>query len=173
MTVSVLRQLFSKKNLCCDVLIFFTPWTWLIKTLNYLKILVVIHWDTSWIAERQIRFAQDQQVLLIRYRPTPRTISVSSGHRLPSGYRLPLRETIAGRNRNSSRSSCHLLLGLKQGYPLYSPYGCSLWYHQSEAWLGRAESTTSPTLCSKCHDRDSNPDSADRTPEFESGALNR
>ena len=34
-----------------------------------------------------------------------------------------------------SGGSCHLLLGLKQGYPLYSPYGCRLRYHQSEAWL--------------------------------------
>ena len=33
-----------------------------------------------------------------------------------------------------SRGSCHLLLGLKQGYPFYSPYGCRLGYHQSEAW---------------------------------------
>jgi hypothetical protein len=23
---------------------------------------------------------------------------------------------------------------MKQGYPLYSPYGCRLGYHQSEAW---------------------------------------
>ena len=31
----------------------------------------------------------------------------------------------------------HLLLhvlGLTQGYPLYSPYGCMFGYHQSEAW---------------------------------------
>ena len=34
-----------------------------------------------------------------------------------------------------ARGRCHLLLGLKQGYPLYSPYGCRLGYHQSEAWL--------------------------------------
>ena len=33
-----------------------------------------------------------------------------------------------------SRGHCHLLLGLKQGYPLYSPYGCRLGYHQTEAW---------------------------------------
>ena len=33
-----------------------------------------------------------------------------------------------------SRGRCHLLLGLKQGYPFYSPYGCRLGYHQSEAW---------------------------------------
>ena len=32
------------------------------------------------------------------------------------------------------RGRCHLLLGLKQCYPLYSPYGCRLGYHQSEAW---------------------------------------
>ena len=38
---------------------------------------------------------------------------------------------------------------------------------------GRAESTTSPISRSKCHDRDSNPHSADQTPEIESGALNR
>ena len=25
-------------------------------------------------------------------------------------------------------------IGLKQGYPFYSPYGCRLGYHQSEAW---------------------------------------
>ena len=28
-----------------------------------------------------------------------------------------------------------MLLGLKQGYPLYSPYGCMLGYYPSEAWL--------------------------------------
>ena len=33
-----------------------------------------------------------------------------------------------------SRSCCHLLLGLKQGYPFHSPYGCRLGYHQFEAW---------------------------------------
>ena len=33
-----------------------------------------------------------------------------------------------------SRGPCHLLLGLKQGYPFYSPYECRLGYHQSEAW---------------------------------------
>ena len=32
------------------------------------------------------------------------------------------------------RGRCHLLLGLKQGYPFLSPYGCRLGYHQSEAW---------------------------------------
>ena len=65
-----------------------------------------------------------------------------------------------------SRGLCYLLLGLKQGYPFYSLYRCRLGYHQSEA---RAESTTSPILYSKCHDGDSNPHSADQTPELESG----
>ena len=33
-----------------------------------------------------------------------------------------------------------LLLGLKQGYPFYSPHGCRLGYHQSKAWpVDRAE----------------------------------
>ena len=32
------------------------------------------------------------------------------------------------------RGCCLLLLGLKQGYPFYSPYGCRLGYHQSESW---------------------------------------
>ena len=76
-----------------------------------------------------------------------------------------------GYNFVFSRGRCHLLQGLKQGYPLYSQYGCRLGYHQSETWL--VESTTSPTLRSKCHDRDLNLHSADRTPELESGALNR
>ena len=39
-----------------------------------------------------------------------------------------------GYNYVLSRDRCHLLLGLKQGYPLYSPYGSRLGYHQSEAW---------------------------------------
>ena len=39
-----------------------------------------------------------------------------------------------GYNYFFSRGRCHLLLGLKQGYPFYSPYGCRLGYHQSEAW---------------------------------------
>ena len=68
------------------------------------------------------------------------------------------------------RGRCHLLLGLKQGYPFYSPYG---WVSSVRSLLGRTESTTSPILQSKCHDRDSNPHSADQTPELESGALNR
>ena len=33
-----------------------------------------------------------------------------------------------------SRGRCHLLLGMKQGYPFYSPYECRLGYHQSKAW---------------------------------------
>ena len=34
------------------------------------------------------------------------------------------------------RSHCHLLLGLKQGYPLYSTYGCRLGnLHQKPGWL--------------------------------------
>ena len=33
-----------------------------------------------------------------------------------------------------SRGLCHPLLRLKQGYPFYSPYGCRLGYHLSEAW---------------------------------------
>ena len=39
------------------------------------------------------------------------------------------------------RAVCHLhvLLGLKQGYPLYSPYGCRLGYHPLEAWLAEQE----------------------------------
>ena len=34
-----------------------------------------------------------------------------------------------------ARGRCHPLLWLKQGYPLYSPYGCRLGYCPSEAWL--------------------------------------
>ena len=73
------------------------------------------------------------------------------------------------------RGHCHLLLGLKQGYPFdIFPYECRLGYHQFEACrAGRAESTTSPILCSKCHNRDSNQHPADQTPVLESGALNR
>ena len=33
-----------------------------------------------------------------------------------------------------SRGRCHLLLGLKQGCPFYSPYGCRLGYYQSKVW---------------------------------------
>ena len=41
-------------------------------------------------------------------------------------------------------------------------------------FIPEAESTTSPSLCSKCHQEpDSNPHSADQTPELESGATAR
>ena len=50
-----------------------------------------------------------------------------------------------------SRGRYQTLLGLKQGYPLYSPYGCRLVYHPSEAWLVEQESATSPAFVDLFH----------------------
>ena len=71
-----------------------------------------------------------------------------------------------------SRGRCHLLLGLNQVYTIYSPNGCT-WVSSIRSLAGRTESTTSPILRSKCHERDSNQHSADQTPEIKSCVLNR
>ena len=63
------------------------------------------------------------------------------------------------------RGHCHLLLGMKQDHPLYSPYGLRLGYLPSEAWLVEQKA-----LCPKLFLKqswlsvslkDSNPHSAD------------
>ena len=68
-----------------------------------------------------------------------------------------------------SRGRCHLLLGLDgTGLPPLQ----SIRISSVRSLAGRAESTTSPILRGKCHDRDSNPHSTDQPPKLESGALN-
>ena len=49
------------------------------------------------------------------------------------------------------RGRCHVLLGLKQGYPLNSPYGCRLGYHQSEVWPVEQKALP-PQFYVVCHD---------------------
>ena len=56
--------------------------------------------------------------------------------------------------------------------PLLHSIQMYAWVSPVRSLAGRAESTTSPILCSKCHDRDSNLHSAGQTPELESNGLN-
>ena len=76
-----------------------------------------------------------------------------------------------------SRGRCHLLLGLKQGYP----FTVHSYSHPSEAWLVEREALPPQfyksimvkclALGHKCHDWDSNQHSADQKTELESVAL--
>ena len=59
------------------------------------------------------------------------------------------------------------------GLPLSQSIRMQAWVSSIRSLAGRAESTTSPILCSKCHDRYPNPHPADQTPVLESGTLNR
>ena len=59
------------------------------------------------------------------------------------------------------------------GLPLSQSIRMKAWLSSIRSLAGRAESTTSPILSSKCHNWDPNPHPADQTPQLESDALNR
>ena len=63
-------------------------------------------------------------------------------------------------------------LRAETGLPPLQSIWMQAWLSSIRSLAGRAESTTSQILHSKCHDPNLNPHSADQMPEFESGAHN-